>query len=246
MPIFSTLPPDTFDDKIQILNSTDSNSNVNFNNIFQKIINNEAYLLSHIEQLTSKVNQLTVENATLKNRTVREAMKAQGLIRTIEIAGSADTYYPVAVTMGSTENYRAVRLGLGKHLGSKTANYAGNHSNGTSSCSYEWLLSAGGWDGNCRFLRTLYGAYGYAPLLSHIEMPGGSFTGIVLWLRGGGTSYVLSCDDTINSLNIYYSRTNLTSYDANSSYAYFVEPRNAIGNGGLGTYGTMSINGIIP
>lgn len=245
MPNFSVNPPDNFDNQLGMLNPTDSNSNVIFNSLFQKVINNEAYLLSQVERLTSKVNQLTDENTSLKNRTVREAMKTQGLVRTIEIAGAADTYYPVAVTIGNTENYRAVRFGLGKPLGSKTANYAGNHSNGTSSCSYEWLLSAGGWDGNCRFLRTLYGAYGYAPLLSHIEMSGGSFTGIVLWLRGGGTIYNLSCDDTISSLNIYYSRTNLTIYDASSSYAYFVEPRTVSGNCGLGTYGTMSISGII-
>lgn len=180
---------------------------------------------------------------TLGGRTVRDSMKAQGLVREIEIKGSADTYYPVAIIPVSTENYRAIKIGLGKDLNSKSADYVGNHAQGGCSCSYEWLVSLGGWDGNCRFARSIHGHYGYAPVLSHVEMQGGSFQGIVLWLRGGGTTYKISCEDPYE-LKIIYESTNLIEGSYGQSYPYVVAPRTDIGNAGAIVAGSMHVPGI--
>ena len=181
-----------------------------------------------------------MEYIRLNGETVRDSMKRQNLVKEIEVNGDSSYYYPVTVKPIKTENYRAIRVGLGKFLETKTANYSGNHPSGTSSCSYEWIMSAGGWDGNERFLRLFYGMYTYAPLLSHIEMQGGCYSGIVLWIRGGGISYKISCDDLF-SVNIYYEQTNLGYGD----YPYYVSPRTDIGNGGAGNVGTMTVEGII-
>lgn len=224
MPNYNTATPEKYDVEIPMLNPTDPNSNTVFNDVLQKIINNQSYLYHKVGILENENTQLKAKIQEIGNRSPRQQLAALGTMKTIEVAGSSETYYPVAVQINNINNCRGTLFGLGKELGTKTAAYTGNHSNGTTSLSYEWYMRNNGWDGNINFIKTIHGSWSYARTLAHIEAPNGSFRSFVLWLRGGGTQYTLICDDPF-TCNIYYQRANLTAYPDGNAYAYFVEPK---------------------
>ena len=199
---------------------------------------------TNISDISTKVNNLTTNLATLANDhdalkidfnkkivyTAYNQAKAYGRYKTIEVAGNSNTYYPVAILCTQRDNSFPVFLGCGKHLESKTASYSGNHSGGTSSMSYWWVMRQGGWDGNAAMVRTIWACQPYANLIAKAELGMSSYYGMVLWLRGGGTVYNLSCSDDF-TVNIYYTTTNLGS----SSYPWNVVPTTEIGNKGVCT-----------
>jgi hypothetical protein len=95
-------------------------------------------------------------------------MDVSGLNKSITVGGSADTYYPVVISV-TTSKLDSTRISVWKDLGSTTPSYSGNHSNGTSSL---WLIYEGRnwmWDGNGGFLKTWYKYQGYATLVAHAE-----------------------------------------------------------------------------
>ena len=162
------------------------------------------------------------------------------LTKSITITGDVNTYYPVRISV-STDKEKPQTVSIWKNLGSQTANYSGNHSNGTSSLWLIYECRNQMWDGNGGYIKTKYKYQGYATLVSHVEMAGNAVGDLVVWLRGGGTSYNISCDN-IFDVNIYYSNINLGS----SQYPVNVAPRTDIGNGGIysNTYlGYGNING---
>lgn len=206
-----------------------------------------------ISDISTKVNNLTTNLATLANDhdalktdfnkkivyTVYNQAKAYGRYKTIEVTGNSSTYYPVGVVFDQVDNAAPVFLGVGKHLGSKTASYSGNHSNGTSSMSYWYIMRQGGWDGNLAMIRTIYASQPYAALVAHATLGINGYEGFIIWLRGGGTVYNFNCTANFTTA-IYYSKTNL--WDAN--HPYYVEPKTTLDNKGVISY-YSSLSGTI-
>lgn len=157
-----------------------------------------------------------------------EPMKHWGSAQTIEIGGDLNTYYPVVFTLNSDKGWTS-RISIVKNLGSKTANYPGNHSNGTSAM---WIRYEGrycGWDGNGNIFNTDGDIYqGYANLIANARVAGSSHGGFIIWLRGGGTSYEIYTDYK-PSINVYYTRTDIGSAPL---YSDFVEPTTTVTSNG--------------
>lgn len=143
---------------------------------------------------------------------------------TITVSGDANTYYPVYIT-SNTDKSKSSIVSIWKNLGSTTAAYSGNHSSGTSSM---WLIYEHrytGWDGNGGFCKTLYYSMPYANLVAKSQLGTGVINGIIVWLRGGGTSYNISCSYSSFSATPYYNNnTNL----GDSTYTSYVSPTTAV------------------
>ena len=145
----------------------------------------------------------------------------------ITVYGNIDTYYPVRIEC-TYDKSRIHYITIFKDLGTKTAAYSGNHSNGTSSM---WLIYEHrytGWDGNGGYTKTLYYSMPYANLVANALSSTGANGDIVVWLRGGGTDYWIGTSYVTNNISIYYERTNL-GYDPYNNY---VEPTTTVINRG--------------
>lgn len=156
----------------------------------------------------------------------------------ITVAGDVNTYYPVYIyTSGLYDKNVVGYMSIYKNLGSPTANYPGNHSNGTSSLwvSYEYRSKI--WDGNGGYIRTKYMYEGYATLISEVSTFS-PLPGIVVWLRGGGTQYYIAYSNGSPTASIYYSETNLN----NAEYPVVVAPRTNLGNRGAAIGPVMYTN----
>lgn len=143
--------------------------------------------------------------------------------REITVTNDYNTFYPVVLEVAVVTNGVPYTVGVGKSLGSTSnPNWAGNHSNKTSSMNYIGIGRIGPWDGNANFFTTLCNLQPYASLLKKVEVRGNTKSIIVFWLRGGTATYRIYCSAGINSINIYYARTNVGSTSA--GYEYYVEP----------------------
>lgn len=160
--------------------------------------------------------------------------KSPGCYQDITVTGDSNTYYPVVISLSNNENSIYNIITISKWLGTTTPSWSGNHSNGTSSGVYRYSHRIQIWDGNGGDTITLKAWYGYAPFVAHTEVAGSSVGELIIWLRGGGAWYRVSCNNPL-STNIYYSRTNLY----NDTYPAWVEPRTTIGNAGI--YNTRRI-----
>lgn len=159
-----------------------------------------------------------------------------GCVNTITVAGDANTYYPVMISTTLNKEFPNI-ITVWKNLGSTTASYSGNHSNGTSSMIYRYDVRNAMWDGNGGYCTTLQARYMYARLVSDTTMLNNGVGNLCIWLRGGGTEYKISTSYAISSsdINVYYSSTNVGS----STYPVTVAPRTDIGNGGV--YNSITI-----
>ena len=159
-----------------------------------------------------------------------------GCTNTITVAGDANTYYPVMVSTTTNKKFSNI-ITVWKDLGSKTASYPENHSNGSSSMLYRYDIRNCYWDGNGGYCTTLDARYIYARLVSETRMLSNGVGNFCIWLRGGGTEYIISTSWNISSsdITVYYSSTNVGS----STYPVTIAPRTDIGNGGV--YNTISI-----
>ena len=167
---------------------------------------------------TNVVNQLAESPGTLINN--------NGHTYSITVTGDANTYYPVVIDTPSEKeaiNY----VSIWKNLGSKTATYTGNHSNGTSSMWLIYEVRTQFWDGNGGYLKCWYYSMPYANLCANTISAGNSAGKLVVYLRGGGTSYNISTTYK-SSVSVYYQQTNL----GNNSYPVRVSPTTNIGNRG--------------
>ena len=143
--------------------------------------------------------------------------------REITVTNDYNTFYPVVLEVAVTTNGVPYTVGIGKSLGSTSnPNWAGNHSNKTSSMNYVGIGRIGAWDGNSSFFITLCNSQGYAKLLKKVEVRENEKSIIVFWLRGGTATYRIYCSAGIRSINTYYARTNVGSTTA--GYEYYVEP----------------------
>ena len=158
--------------------------------------------------------------------TAASAKTHEGYSRTITVNGDPNTYYPVVINTSYSKNLPNI-VTIWKNLGSTTASYSGNHSNGTASCLYRYDVRISVWDGNGGYCKCLNAWYGYAPLVAHTEFTYSSVGHLCVWLRGGGTTYEISSTWDAG-VTVYYSRTDLYG----GSYPCVVEPRTSIGNGG--------------
>lgn len=143
--------------------------------------------------------------------------------REITVTNDYNTFYPVVLEVAAITNGIPYTIGVGKSLGSTSnPNWAGNHSNKTSSMNYVGIGRIGAWDGNSSFFITLCNSQGYAKLLKKVEVRENEKSIIVFWLRGGTATYRIYCSAGIKSINTYYARTNVGSTVA--GYEYYVEP----------------------
>ena len=167
-----------------------------------------------------------------------EWITANGYTKTITVNGNADTYYPVVIST-TTEKSALNYISVWKNLGTKTATYPDNHSNGTSSM---WLIYEGRnwyWDGNGGYLKCWYYSMPYATLCAKAEQASNGVGALVVYLRGGGTEYNIST--TYNStVTVYYEMTNLgnTTYPVNVTPTTKVENRGQLSSTYLG-YGNV-------
>lgn len=159
--------------------------------------------------------------------------------REITVTNDYDTFYPVVLEVAAITNGIPYTIGVGKSLGSTSnPNWSGNHSNKTSSMNYIGVGRIGPWDGNANFFVTLCNLQPYANLLKRVVVPANSKNIIVFWLRGGTATYRIYSSAGINSINIYYARTNVGSTTAGNEY--YVEPMSLSSSGDNGNYGKDS------
>lgn len=154
-------------------------------------------------------------------------INANEYTKTVTVNGDKDTYYPVVIS--TTSEKEAINyISVWKNLGSTTAAYSsGNHSNGTSSMWLIYEARSWIWDGNGGYLKCWYYSMPYANLCAKAEQAGSGVGSLVVYLRGGGTSYNIST--TYNaSVNVYLTATNIGS----STYPVNVAPTTAVGNKG--------------
>lgn len=164
------------------------------------------------------VNQLAESPGTLINN--------NGHTYSITVTGDANTYYPVVIDT-PLEKEAINYVSIWKNLGSQTATYTGNHDNGTSSM---WLIyEVRKWvqDGNGGYLKCWYYSMPYANLCATTSAVGSGSGKLVVYLRGGGTSYNISTTYK-SSVSVYYQQTNL----GDSSSPVRVSPTTSISNRG--------------
>ena len=161
--------------------------------------------------------------SNLYNTTIDWYHTSTARSREITVTNDYNTFYPVVLEVAVNTNGVPYTVGIGKSLGSTSnPNWDGNHSNKTSSINYIGIGRIGSWDGNANFFTTLCNLQPYASLLKKVEVRGNTKSIIVFWLRGGTATYRMYCSAGINSINIYYARTNVGSTSAGSEY--YVEP----------------------
>lgn len=177
--------------------------------------------------------------SNLYNTTIDWYHTSTARSREITVTNDYNTFYPVVLEVLTTTNGVPYTVGVGKSLGSTSnPNWSGNNSNKTSSMNYVGIGRIGPWDGNANFFTTLCNLQPYASLLKKVEVRGNTKSIIVFWLRGGTATYRIYCSAGINSINIYYARTNVGSTSAGSEY--YVEPMSLSSSGNNGDYGKDS------
>lgn len=153
-------------------------------------------------------------------------INANGYTKTITVNGNANTYYPVVI--GAPLNKEGLSyVSIWKNLGSKTASYSGNHSNGTSSM---WIIYEGRnwyWDGNGGYAKCWYYSMPYANLCAQTDFLPNNVGSYCVYLRGGGTDYCISTTYDCTP-KVYYSATNV----GDSNYPVNIAPRTSVGNYG--------------
>ena len=165
--------------------------------------------------------------STLFQGTADWLSATSGLTKTITVGGSSNTYYPVVIVSDNSKTL-PTHISIWKNLGSTTPDISGNHDNGTSSL---WLLYEGrytGWDGNGGFYRLRYKSQPYGTLVAHASYSTRNNGGLIVWLRGGGCDYNITCTNTFTA-TVYLSSTNIGS----STYPDNVSPITAVDNGGI-------------
>lgn len=157
--------------------------------------------------------------------------------REITVTNDYNTFYPVVLEVEVNTNGVPYTIGIGKSLGSTSnPNWAGNHSNKTSSMNYIGIGRIGPWDGNASFFTTLCNLQPYASLLKKVAHPENNKNIIVFWLRGGTATYRIYSSAGIHSINIYYARTNI----GEAGHEYYVEPMSLSSSGDNGHYSKSS------
>lgn len=177
--------------------------------------------------------------SNLYNTTIDWYHASTARSREITVTNDYNTFYPVVLEVAVNTNGVPYTVGVGKTLGSTSnPNWSGNHSSKTSSMNYIGVGRIGSWDGNANFFVTLCNLQPYADLLKKVEVPRNDKSIIVFWLRGGTATYRMYCSAGINSINIYYARTNVGSTSA--GYEYYVQPISLSSTSNNGDYGKDS------
>lgn len=175
----------------------------------------------------------------LYNTTLNWFESSSARYKEITVTNDYNTFYPVVLKVEVNNNGIPYTVGVGKSLGSTSnPNWSGNHINKTSSMNYIGVGRIGPWDGNANFFVTLCNVQTYARLLKKVEVPGNDKSIIVFWLRGGTATYRMYSSAGINSINIYYTRTNVGSTSAGNEY--YVQPISLSDTTNDGDYGENS------
>ena len=172
---------------------------------------------------------LTGDDITLKSRGKLVAKNIMLMEQEITVGGDLNTYYPVHIVPSAWVNSQPFFLGIGKMLGTTSPAWEGNNSSGTSSLMIGWMFRYFGWEGNGSYLNTLYKEEKYAKLIAHVEGQTGAGNGIVVWLRGGGASYKITCSVPA-SVSVYLENKDIS---VTSGYEQILKPRGYEGNYGV-------------
>ena len=154
-------------------------------------------------------------------------INANEYTKTVTVNGDANTYYPVVISTPADKEFPGY-VSVWKNLGTATASYSGNHSNGTSSMWLIYEVRNWYWDGNGGYLKCWYRSMPYATLCAKTEQAGSGVGALVVYLRGGGTQYKVSSTYGA-SATVYLSTTNI----GDSTYPVNVAPTTSVGNGGM-------------
>ena len=165
-------------------------------------------------------------------------INANEYTKTITVNGDANTYYPVVISTPTDKEFPGY-ISVWKNLGSTTASYSGNHSNGTSSMWLTYEVRNWYWDGNGGYLKCWYRSMPYATLCAKAEAAGSGVGALVVYLRGGGTQYKVSSTYGA-SATVYLSSTNI----GDSTYPVNVSPTTSIGNQGMLSNAYLGYGGI--
>lgn len=177
--------------------------------------------------------------SNLYNTTIDWYHTSTARSREITVTNDYNTFYPVVLEVEINTNGVPYTIGIGKSLGSTSnPNWAGNHSDKTSSMNYIGIGRIGPWDGNANFFTTLCNLQPYANLLKKVAVSENNRNTIVFWLRGGTATYRIYSSAGIHSINIYYARTNIGSTSAGNEY--YVEPMSLSSSGDSGHYSKSS------
>lgn len=159
--------------------------------------------------------------ASVNNHETRISNLENMYRKQIQIDGDANTYYPVDILLDRRDNGYDNLLVINRSLGEKCCpTYDGNHDNKTSSMTLTLECRLGGWDGNGNRCYVKNLIQSYANLVADIYINNSAYTGIVVWLRGGGTVYNIKCDCGFTA-TIRYNSVNLGS----STYPVNVAPK---------------------
>ena len=172
---------------------------------------------------------LTGDDITLKSKGKMAAKNFMLLEQEITVGGDLNTYYPVHISPETTANSQPYFLGVSKMLGTASPAWEGNHTIGSSSLMIGWMFRCSAWDGNGYYVETLYKTETYAKLIAHVEGQSGAGIGMVVWLRGGGASYKITCSVPA-SIRVYLEDTDISVV---SGYQKIVGPREYEGNYGI-------------
>ena len=172
---------------------------------------------------------LTGDGITLKAKGRMEAKSFMLLEQEVTVGGDLNTYYPVHISPKTTANSQPYFLGVSKMLGTISPAWDGNHKIGSSSLMIGWMFRCNAWDGNGYYVETLYKTEDYAKLIAHAKGQSGAGIGMVVWLRGGGASYKITCSVPA-SIGVYLEDMNISIV---SGYQEIVGPREYEGNYGI-------------
>ena len=172
---------------------------------------------------------LTGDDITLKSKGKMTAKSFMLLEQEITVGGDLNTYYPVHISPATTANSQPYFLGVSKMLGTLSPAWDGNHTIGSSSLMIGWMFRCSAWDGNGYYVETLCKTETYAKLIAHVEGQSGAGIGMVVWLRGGGASYKITCSVPA-SIRVYLEDTDISVVPG---YQKIVGPREYEGNYGI-------------
>ena len=178
---------------------------------------------------TSAGNADTLDNYHRKGlySSIPAWINANEYTKTVTVNGDANTYYPVVISTPTDKEFPGY-VSVWKNLGTATASYYGNHSNGTSSMWLIYEVRNWYWDGNGGYLKCWYRSMPYATLCAKTEQASNGVGALVVYLRGGGTQYKVSSTYGA-SATVYLSTTNI----GDSTYPVNVTPTTSVGNGGM-------------
>ena len=156
----------------------------------------------------------------------------------IEVNGDANTYYPVSISSAGAFGFQMYSVSRGYNWLAPTTWNTASHRGGLT-FSFQWP-GDGAWGGNDKTMRITEFNETYTTMVAGMQLStggGGTHSGPVIWLRGGGAQYRIHHPAGVEgSANIH-----LTSVTASNGTVY--APRSDTSNNTSEIYGRYPVRG---